>query len=366
MPFKTVEIHRQYSFAEEANQDPQVREYFDMTYRSIGPYPRIIGKIPESGLSPKEEEILLPHLVGYKPGEREYREEVNKFFNQINTHVPAEGRKLIVSLEDDKAPLSQDNLPVKIEDFIRYKHALKHPQVGKNREEAERYQHKKFYVLDQDEQTLTASKMLKVEDQAQEYYLQVRKDPQKVDMVLTLLNIDTRALSPDEMNLELKRQATSDPSQADVINEQKLDRFINICKDRDMQIKYDIYQLISHGILERVSRRILDRESGNVLGNNLKETVLFFKDKANAKQVNYYQAELEESRRKEGKKSIIPATISQDKQEETKKTTSKKKSAPATKSKPSNEEPEAAIAEFSEDTSLADFEVDDDEKGEES
>jgi hypothetical protein len=211
--------------------------------------------------------------------------------------------------------------------------------------------------------------MLAVEDEAQIRYLEVRKDPAKVEMVLTLLNIDTRNMTKDDMMLELKRQSSSDPNQPDTMNEEKLDRFIKICKDRDMQIKYDIYQMISAGVFERVSRKILDRETGNVIGNNLKETVVYFKDKANAKQVNYYMAELDERRRKESKQPIVPESSDYDTQEqeesgdevavETK--TSKKSKTKTSAKKAAPAEEESPIGEFDENASMADFEVNDDE-----
>jgi hypothetical protein len=364
MANKIVEIHRQYTFAEEANRDPQVKEYFDMTYRAIGAYPRIVGKIPESGLTHKEEQILMPGLVGYEHTDRDFRKEVNNFFNNINTRVPAEGLKLNIGLEDDSMPLSTNNYPINIEQYVRYRHALKNPQVGKNREEAERYQHIKFYIVDQAEETLTASKMLAVEDEAQIRYLEIRKDPRKVEMVLTLLNIDTRNMSNDDMMLELKRQSSSDPNQPDTMNEQKLDRFIKICKDRDMQVKYDIFQMISVGVLERVSRKILDKETGVILGNNLRETVLYFRDKANAKQVNYYMAELDERRRKESKQPIVPESDIHEEEEEVNEapvaTKTKPKKASKTSAKKKTEE-ESPIGEYDENASMADFEVNDDE-----
>jgi hypothetical protein len=372
MGHKIIEIHRQYSFSEEANRDPEVRAYFDMSYRGIGSYPRVIGKIPESGLTMMEEELLMPQLVGFNPTDKEFRQEVNKFFTDLNTKIPAEGLKLDIGLMDDDAPLSKDNYPLKPMDYVKWRHAMKHPQVAKNREEAERYQHKKFYIIDFSEEKLTASKMLKIEDEAQIKYLEARDSAEKTEMILTLLNVDTRNMSGDDMALEIKRQSTSDPNQSDVLNEEKLRRFVTVCKDRDLQIKYDIYQMISYNVFERVSRKILDRETGSVIGNNLKEAVVYMMDKGNAKQVNYYYAELDERKRSQGKAPIVRESA---RKEQAASATSKAQSTKATKTKTNKkveetvasvdssgqEDDQAALAEYDDNSSMSDFEVDDDE-----
>jgi len=296
MPSKIVELHRKQTFMQDANNDPDVKDYLALSFRSVGSYWREIGKVYESGLTREEENLIMPDLLGGITAQDEkniFRKEVQAFFRDINTKIPPEGLKLEIGLEQD-APLSENNPPLKPMDYVRYRHAIKHPQVATTKEVAEMYQHVLFYIVDKQAETLGKSKLRDFEDKAQTEYLQINRDASKVEMVLTLLGVNTRNLTTEDMVLTLKDQASIDPEQSDTMNQERLQKFVAIVNDKELATKYDIMEMVRYSLLERVKTKILIKESGEIIGDNLKEAVIWMQDKANSKLVNFLYASLDE------------------------------------------------------------------------
>lgn len=298
MPNRLIEIHRKTNFLQDSNNDPEVKDYFDMAFKAIGSYFREFGKIYETGLTRQEEEMLLPEILGGAfpgPGQEgfEFRKKVQEFYRDINTKIPPEGLKLNIGLEQEEK-LSPSNPPIKIMDYIRYRHALKHPHVAINKDEADMYQHKMFFIVDKEAQSAEKSKLRDLEDKAQTEYLQINKDAAKVEMVLTLLGVPTRNMTTQDMVLTLKEQATLLPDSSEAVNSDRLTRFISIVNDKELATKYDIMEMVRVELLERVKSKVLIKESGETIGDNLREAVLWMLDKANSKQVNLMYAKLDE------------------------------------------------------------------------
>lgn len=308
MPSKIVELHRKNNFMQDANQDEEVKDYLALAFRAVGSYFRELGKVYESGLTRKEEDLIMPDLLGgYTPedNKNEFRRMVQAFFKDINTKVPPEGLKLQIGLEQE-GEVAADNPPLKPLDYVRWRHAMKHPQVARNKDEADRYGHILFYFVDKEQQSLGKSKLRDYEDKAQTEYLQINRDMHKVEMVLTLCGVSTKNLSDADMVLALKEQATLDPEEADTINIARLERFVAIVNDRELATKYDIMEMIRATLLERVQTKILLKESGDIIGNNLKEAVVWMQDKANSKIVNVLYANLDEFAKGRRVKHVSP------------------------------------------------------------
>jgi len=309
-PEKVVYIKRKQTFIEEANADPEVQEYFDMSFRAIGSYYKITGKQFGSGLQRWEEELLLPELVGVYPEEdrREYHRAVKDFYRNINTKIPGEGLRLNIALHDENEPLSEKNLPVSVRDFVIYRHALNHPETGKTFDEAEMYQHKRFYIEDTDSVVNNAAKLSKMEDKALLSYYEISDSPQKIEQTLVLHGVNPKDLNEKEQQLKAKEFATINETESASENEAKLKKFISITGDKRLETKYLIEEMISINILERVGMKVLIRESGDLIGDSMQGAALWFEDKVNSAEINVLKAKYKELRRpsKRVKKAAKP------------------------------------------------------------
>jgi hypothetical protein len=295
-PEKIVFIQRKQTFIEQSNADPEVAEYFNMSYRAVGSYYKQTGKQFGTGLSKKEEMILMPEMTGFFPDldKREYHKAVNEFFRNINTKIPPQGLRLNIALEQPDEALSETNPPISIRDYIIFKHAAGHPETGKDLEEAEMYQHKRFYIEDTDSVLSNASGLSKKEDDARLEYYKIIDNPQKVEQMLTLLGVLTTKMKSDKQILKLKQFTTIDESRSASYNEEKLDNFIAISADKRLKTKYDIEEMVKFSVLERVGMKILIAETGDLIGDDLMEAALWFEDKGNTKEVNVLRARYKE------------------------------------------------------------------------
>lgn len=295
-PEEIVFIKRKQTFIEEANADPEVADYFGMSYRAIGSFYKSTGKQYGSGLTKKEEMILMPEMIGFFADldKREYHKGVAEFYRNINTKIPSAGLRLNIALENKEEDLSETNMPVSLRDYIIFRHAMAHPETGANLDEAEMYQHKRFYLENPDEVTSDASVLSKKEDNARLEYYKVVDDMDKVEMMLVLLGVNTSKMNADSKVLTLKEFTTLNMAQSASFNESKLDRFVSISKDKYLKIKYTIEDMINSNVLERVNMQILITETGDIIGEDLKEASVWFQSKANTKNANVLKARLKE------------------------------------------------------------------------
>jgi len=299
MGSKVIFIRRKFSFIEEANADPAVKDYFDMSFKAIGSQFKVFGKIYESGLTAKEEEILMPEIIGFFPVDRkDYRSAVQDFYKNMNTKVPSGGLKLQIGLQGN-GELATDNPPLNIDHYLRYRHALAHVQVGKNLDEAEKYQHVLFYIDDPEINTKHATKVSKTEDSARMLYFKIIEDQQTIEMVLTLMGIDTKGMNLEDRILKLKSLATIKSKLGNAENVRNLDKFVRIANDKNLAAKYEIERMVAVGILDRMRTAIVASETGDPIGDDMKDAVHWFKDKSNSKEVNVFRARLREFGQKE-------------------------------------------------------------------
>ena len=295
-PEKIVFIKRKQTFIEESNADPEVQEYFNMSYRAVGSYYKQTGKQFGTGLTKKEEIILMPEITGFFPelDKREFRSAVNEYFRNINTKVPPEGLRLNIALTNPEQPLSEDNLPVSIRDYVIFKHAATHPETGETQEEADMYQHKRFYIEDPDSVLTHASGLSEKEDEARIKYYEIADDKDRVEQMLVLLGVADRGKNAKEAQLILKSFTTIDENRTATFNEEKLKVFMEIAHDKRLATKYLIEEMIRFNVLERVGMKILFAETGDLVGNDLMEAALWFEDKGNSKEVNVLKARYKE------------------------------------------------------------------------
>ena len=295
-PERIVHIKRKMSFHQEAQNEPEVREYFDMAYKAVGSYYKEFGKQFASGMTRAEENVLMPEMTGYYPDhdKREFRRSVGNFFRNINTKVPPEGLRLNIALENPEEPISEDNLPVNVKDYITYKHALGHPEVGESIQEAEMYQHIQFYIEDEEAETTEAIDLSKKEDEARLHYYRIIDDEDKLNHMLIMFGHDYTKMDKRQKELVLKDHATLQENKSAEWNKREMEKFTTISSDKDLQIKHDIEEMIRTDVLERIGMKILIKESGDLIGNDLKEATLWFKDKSNSKEVNVLKARYKE------------------------------------------------------------------------
>lgn len=293
---RPITIFRAGSFLVRA-QGKEIEEYFQMSKQGIGSYweggqSNKVG----SNLSFEEQKLLMPHLINFEPDDRTFRQEVDNFFHEIDTKVPhGTGVVLETGLkENNDKPLSKTNMPLDISDFIKWRHALRHPKVGISKKESDSSPLKEYYIFDPLSVQNHSKKENEAKDSAMQMYLQLKKEPEKIDMVLTLMGVDPRSFSgphkDDDKLARLRKFSEEEPI-----------KFSATYKQEDLTSRYWIENMVNVGILTKIGSKYINtnpQATTKILGHNIEEVLLWFSDPESGNEVVMLKAQMQEAQKK--------------------------------------------------------------------
>lgn len=291
---KKITIFRAGSFISRAH-GPEAQEYFDLGKVSVDSYfEKRDSRRIATGLTANEENLLLPSYVDASPEEREFRKNVSTFYMDISTKIPPKvGLVLEIGLEtSNDSPVSKSNMPYDTMDYIRYKHAIGHPFMAGNKEEAESNPTKQYYIFDPTQVQTKNKKFSQEKDAAMQIYLAMREEPEQISMMLVLMGVDPREFSgpdADDMRVEMLRK----------LAETKFQDFNKIHTEGDIKIRYLIKTMEKVGVLKLLGTRYMDSETKKIIGNSLEEAVAWFQDEdTNSDYITMYKAKMQEALKK--------------------------------------------------------------------
>jgi hypothetical protein len=271
-----------------AAQNKELEEYFIEGQRGYGAYFAPGSARVATGLTPTEEDLLLPYILNIPKEDRDFRKQVNDFYEAIDVKVPGrDGYKLETGLTSSNSkPMDKDNLPLNIDQYIKYKHALGHPWIAPSEAEGKGNQLKQYYLFNPSEVSKTTINVNEQKDTAFTYYLSVKENPRTVAMYLTLLGVRVDQLRSGDEVTTFRNLVETRPKD-----------FIKIYEDRDKELKYAIEDMINNKILERVAGNILIKEDGTNLGTTMQEAILFLQNSRNTKVFSVLKARLQEKQK---------------------------------------------------------------------
>lgn len=193
----------------------EVPDFMSRSKKYIGSYfesstSRIVG----SGLTIAEQQLLIPDIIGYTPDEREYKKKVIEFFQDMATEVPfGKGKELEIGLTvSNTKPLSKENLPISVMDFIRWRHATKHPRVAPTQEDAIGNMLVEFYVYDPKAVHEGRNKAAVTLDNANAKYLGIKNKPEIVEALLVIYKHNPDEYrDPEDKTAALSRLVNENP-----------------------------------------------------------------------------------------------------------------------------------------------------------
>jgi len=286
---RIVTLYRKDSFIMNA-QMGTAPEFVEMAKKSLGSYwDNSYSKVIGSGLNFDEQKLLMPILVDCEPEDRAFREKCADYFRNIRTIVPAKkGRDFEIGLETDNSqPLSKTNLPINLPDYIAYRHALNHPLVAKDKTASEGDMLKEFYIFDPAAQEEALVKTNQTKNEALELYLKIIKTPEKIDMLLTLLDTDPRLFGGKNAQAlkegKLKQLAETSP-----------ETFVTTYNGTHFETLYQLQSMLNTGVLIKAGERIIDPETGDTLGHKTEEAIAWIKDKANSDRLIILKSRMQE------------------------------------------------------------------------
>ncbi len=291
---KVIEIKRAQKFAHMNQNDPSVQTYISDSKISIGAYWESANrKRSATGLTKEETKLLLPDLIGVGPddGVKLWNDAVEDFYASINTILPV---KLEVGLErDNNQPPSKGNMPIDLEDYIKYRHAIKHPATALTAAEGS-LPMKDYLVVDnaKDRSVLLAENELA--DKASAIYLEVKDDIKKVKQILCVVNRIHKNYEDTEAKLAVSELSKKQPKE-----------FIEAANDQHLAVKNFIFNLVHYKLVIKEGDYYMIAGTGDQIGNTLLEACLWAKSPESAATVTQLQLKLKELGRPENSKVIV-------------------------------------------------------------
>lgn len=292
---KKITIFLAGSFLDNAQTGAQ--EFLSMSKKSIGSYfATNLGKAIGTGLEFEEIDVLMPLIVDIPKDDRSFRAAVTDFFAGLVTHVPfGTGRELEIGLKlDNTKPVTYKdaegkyNLPIDIAEYLRFRHAKRHPWVAPSLAAAKGNMLTQFYIFDQAEEDINTSKAGQLRDKAVAAYLVVKKDEEKLKGMLTLLGVDTRTFhGPEEedlMSQALYKFANSNP-----------EKFMEVYDTDNFELRFLVQKMINTGIIKRIGNQYVDKETSSILGHTVEEVIYYIKDTNHSDKVGILKANLQEA-----------------------------------------------------------------------
>ena len=272
---KYITIYRRESIAklpQEIKDDAKVKLSAGLT----------MSGIPLKGISIEEEEKYLPTIVGVPATHIEFANKVNTWYNNLSKAVPKEGVKLNITVSE------KTGMPESPIDFLIYKRALVDKLVAKNKTELLSDQMYRFYINDENLEKENKLIKLKQKEDAQREYFKVKDSQILTDAILSVFaqiegNKTSKytSLSPEEKTLVLDRMVTNKPEE-----------FLKLALDKDLELKAEIYAMVDYQLLTRSGNKFIN--GTEPLGDNLDETVAYFKSAKNQAEYVKIKANMEQ------------------------------------------------------------------------
>lgn len=272
---KLITIMRANNFVQEAQDQTQVADWMSMSAKNVGPYfQSYVSRIIGSGLTFEEQKLLMPHLIPVPATDPTFPKAVFDFFNGLVTKIPFTGGKTLqigLKVTNDE-PVSAENMPLEIEDFVRYRHAKGHPWMANNIKDAQGNQLKFFYMDDPDATHKEEADKMALEDKADGIWLKIREQNGKVGMLLTLMGTDERDFVGMRNEDSRKRTALK------ALISKNPGKFLDIYEDQHFESKYWLKAMVNANVVKRVGEAYVYGDNSTLIGRTETEAILFLEN----------------------------------------------------------------------------------------
>ena len=233
-----------------------------------------VGRQPLKGVEGEEAHKLLGQILDVPPTHEAWPRLEKDFWASMYLKVPFEGKELDITVDEDGNPHN-------VMDYITYKWCKKHRQVADSKEEMEKTTGKKFYIYDPQRDLLKANAKVKIQKEADKEFIMASTD---VDKMRRLLRLLVKNSNPDKLTaLEVENQLYK-------IKGEQAVKFLKFVKDKDLDLRAEIEEMVSKDVLRKIGNQYIYGDE--TLGENITDTIVYFKNKKNSGAVNAIRAQL--------------------------------------------------------------------------
>jgi len=234
-----------------------------------------VNRQPLKGFTIEEEKKYLNGVLDVTPEHVDWPKHSKAFWAEMTIPVGFTGVELEIGLDEDDNPLS-------IMDYIKYRFAIKHPHVALTKEEMDSTYVKKFYIQDLSRVDKLKNNEIQVKKDADKEFIKVSSHLGSMKKVLRLMsNSNPDRMTEDQIENSLYEIKNSDPK-----------KFIRIATDKNLSLKAEVEEMISASVLRKIGNQIIFIDE--VLGDTMDDTIVHLRDKKNSGKLTILRAKLKE------------------------------------------------------------------------
>ena len=234
-----------------------------------------VGRQPLRGVEGEEEKRLLDGILDVGPTHSDWPKQSKLFWAEMSVTVPFEGITLDVTTNEDGAPHN-------VEDYLKYKFALKHPHVALSKEDM--VSNNRFYIYDSNKDLIKKNIKIQLRKNADKEFIKVSADEKKMTRVLRLLS---EHINPDRLTRMQKENTLYE------LKEKSPKRFYKISTDVNLELKAEVEELVTFGVLRRIGNQVVFLDE--VIGETMEDTIVYLKNKKNSGTLTILRAKLKEA-----------------------------------------------------------------------
>lgn len=202
------------------------------------------------GLSPEEERVILPNIVGLNPTDQQFPARVRDYWADYSVMPTVEGIKLNIATEQREATVNGTkvmlDLPINEEDYITYKFCMQSSKVAKTKEQLSNLGQYDFYLVNLEEEKEKAMSEFTIKkDSDIAFGRLVTKFPEnedKVNWILQMIKKPQEHFSESMSQIEKEMMLSKKKDESPVL-------FLNIANDVDLEQKAFLSKAIAFGIM---------------------------------------------------------------------------------------------------------------------
>ena len=234
-----------------------------------------VNRQPLKGFDLEDEKKYLVGILDVNPDHVDWPKHSKQFWAELTIPVGFTGVELEIGKDDDGKPLS-------IMDYIKYNFALKHPHVALTKEEMDSEFSKRFYIQDLSRDDKVKNNQIQLKKDADKEFIKASSNPKSMKRILRLMS----DVNPDRMTSEQIENALYE------IKNTSPKKFIRIAKDKNLELKAEIEEMVSAGVLRKIGNQVIFIDE--VLGDTIDDAVVHLKDKKNSGKLTILRAKLKE------------------------------------------------------------------------
>ena len=234
-----------------------------------------VNRQPLKAFSPEDEVKYMKGYLDVSPDHMEWPKYSKEFWANLTVPVGFTGVELEIGVDEN-------GNPIKIDDFIKYRFALKHPHVALTKDEMDKDFGKRFYIQDLTRDDKVKNNKIQLRKDADKMFIKSSADVKNMKRILRLItSVNPDRLTDDQVENQLYEIKDKNPA-----------KFLKIASDKNLEIKAEIEEMVTAGVMRKIGNQIIFID--DVIGDTLDNAVVYLRDKKNSSTLTVLRAKLRE------------------------------------------------------------------------